>query len=233
MEATNMKRVFRILALVLIVLAAVAWSGVAGGSVGSTDDSGYGQFIGPPGEYVPIGGTPTEFSAGEPSPSPEGTGTARLAPAPPTGGYGQFIGPPGEYVPIGGTPSEFSTGEPSPGSSVSNAGEVGPLSFGECDSYGLCMWQDINYGGLFWMYPSTGHKNDWLYVGDWFNDRASSLYNRRTNGTLVSRAYPPSMPDIVCVRAGIAYADLTQYLWPSGRNVNDTISGFNLLTTGC
>jgi hypothetical protein len=98
------------------------------------------------------------------------------------------------------------------------------------------MWQYSGYNGIFFLNPANGpnpaQKNYWYYTGN-FDNVASSLYNKRQNATLISRFYPPSAPDIACVPSQWAYSNLATTRWPSGDNVDNTISSYNYLTGGC
>jgi hypothetical protein len=113
--------------------------------------------------------------------------------------------------------------------------QVNPLYFGQCAATAnpLCMWQDANYGGLFWFRnESTSNKNQWYYVGNlWgtetpFNDRASSVYCRRV-ACGVSADWPPSNR-IYCLPSQWVAGNLAEYVWQDGSSMNDSISSFNL-----
>jgi hypothetical protein len=123
-----------------------------------------------------------------------------------------------EIVPIGTIPSDAVGSE-----------------FSNCVSEphdGLCMWQNVGYKGDFWYYDQKGYAHDvWEYVGGRVNDLASSIYNMRTEGTLVGKNMPPSMPDIVCIIHQAAYGNLTAYAWPDGSTMNDSISSFNFVSS--
>jgi hypothetical protein len=104
---------------------------------------------------------------------------------------------------------------------------------------GLCLWENAGYKGNFWYYDSNtkgtlGYShNEWYYVGGYDNDKASSIYNHRTEGTLVSKSAPPSMPDEVCIIHSAAYGNLTAYAWPDPNHstMNDSISSFNFVSS--
>jgi len=97
---------------------------------------------------------------------------------------------------------------------------------------GLCLWQNVGYEGNFWYYDQKGYShNNWHYAGGYDNDKASSIYNHRTEGTLVAKNYPPSMPDEVCIIHQAAYGNLTAYAWPDGTTMNDSISSFNFVSS--
>lgn len=97
---------------------------------------------------------------------------------------------------------------------------------------GLCLWQNTGYEGAFWYYDQRGYSHDnWHYLGSYDNDRASSIYNHRTEGTLVGKNYPPSLPDEVCIIHQAAYGNLTAYAWPDGSTMNDSISSFDFVSS--
>lgn len=97
---------------------------------------------------------------------------------------------------------------------------------------GLCLWQNVGYEGDYWYYNQRGYShNSWHYVGSYANDQASSIYNQRTEGTLVGKNMPPSMPDEVCIVYQAAYGNLTAYAWPDGSTMNDSISSFNFVSS--
>jgi hypothetical protein len=131
-------------------------------------------------------------------------------------------GPSPEIVPDGTVPSDAAASE-----------------FTDCaaEKYdGLCLWQNTGYGGDFWYYSSkTGtvgySHNEWYYVGGYDNDKASSIYNHRTEGTLVGKNAPPSMPDEVCIIDQAAYGNLTAYEWPDHTTMNDSISSFDFVSS--
>ena len=98
---------------------------------------------------------------------------------------------------------------------------------------GFCLWQNTGYEGDFWYFTSHGgysHDN-WHYVGGPINDKASSIYNHRTEGTLVAKNAPPSMPDEVCIIHQAAYGNLTAYTWPDHTTMNDSISSFDFVSS--
>jgi hypothetical protein len=96
---------------------------------------------------------------------------------------------------------------------------------------GLCLWQNVGYEGSFWYYDQKGYShNNWHYLGS-DNDLASSIYNHRTEGTLVAKNYPPSMPNEVCIIHQAAYGNLTAYAWPDGTSMNDSISSFDFVSS--
>lgn len=141
-------------------------------------------------------------------------------------------------LPIAGTftyPAGESPGphEMGPGtSSTSNAQTVEPFSSSQCPQYYICLWENATYAGVIW--SATGRNNEWRYVGSGMNDRASAIWNRRTNSTWVARDYPAA-GDYACIGSGWSYESLTkggrgqegEYLWPqSGKGANDSISSY-------
>jgi Peptidase inhibitor family I36 len=99
----------------------------------------------------------------------------------------------------------------------------------QCPIYRLCMWWDSNYGGLFW--SAGGSNSTWQYVGsaggENFNDKASSVWNRRTNSSWVNKDYP-GRGNYVCIGGGGGwyYSNLQNNEWPDGSGANDSISSF-------
>jgi hypothetical protein len=119
------------------------------------------------------------------------------------------------------------------------AAGIKPLYFEQCAATAnpLCMWQDANYGGLFWFRnESTSTINAWHFVGNlWgtetpFNDRASSVYCRRS-ACGVSADWAPSSR-AYCLPKQWVSNNLTEYVWQDGSSMNDSISSYNL-QTGC
>jgi len=97
---------------------------------------------------------------------------------------------------------------------------------------GLCLWQNVGYEGNFWWYSQKGYShNNWHYLGAYDNDLASSIYDHRTEGTLVGKNYPPSLPDEDCIIHQAAYGNLTAYAWPDGTTMNDSISSFDFVSS--
>ncbi|CAL9334207.1 peptidase inhibitor family I36 protein [Streptomyces sp. enrichment culture] len=54
-----------------------------------------------------------------------------------------------------------------------SGGDYGTRAWSECGS-GSCFFQNSNGGGWLWVVPSCGHH----VVPSWFQDRASSAWNR-------------------------------------------------------
>jgi hypothetical protein len=117
-------------------------------------------------------------------------------------------------------------GTPAPG--------AGPdSSFGSC-TIGFCIWDNANYSGTFtfWansVYPYTS-ENTWHYVGNAYNDIASSLYNDRNLSTYISADYPPSN-NWYCLPQFSVASNLADDYWPNGSDMNDTLSSFNILSS--
>jgi Peptidase inhibitor family I36 len=106
-------------------------------------------------------------------------------------------------------------------------------SFATCNNLAIgyfCAWGQAEYSGTMWYHMATSsNSNLWTYIDPDANDEASSLYNHRANATLVSKDMPPSSPNIICIGAEIAYANLTNDYWPDGSDADDSISGFDFL----
>ncbi len=131
-------------------------------------------------------------------------------------GLPEFSGAPPEIIPIG--------------VSAAAAPDATFMSCVDEPHNGLCLWHDSGYSGTMWFFDQRIYShNRWHYVGDAANDKASSLYNKRVNGTLISKNMPPTSPDQVCVVEQGAYNNLANNSWPDGSSANDSISGFNLL----
>lgn len=162
------------------------------------------------------------------------SGTQLIDPTlePPPGGWPLLGGAPPEIVPIGSTPTGVT-----PRDGASDQGSVESATarrkdFFQCDQNALCLWQFTSYTGQFYADPANqAPRNTWLYLGG-FDNVPTSLYNKRANATLISRYFPPSN-DIACVPAQWAYGNLANNTWPSGANVDNTISSYNYLTNGC
>lgn len=102
-------------------------------------------------------------------------------------------------------------------------------SFGQCVVSGaLCLWHDGAYSGTFWSF-SSGNWDTWFYVGSAANDQASSLYNNRSRISYVSKDDPPSA-QTVCLPPQFAVQHLSNFVWPDGSNMNDSISAYNRLS---
>jgi hypothetical protein len=94
------------------------------------------------------------------------------------------------------------------------------------------MWENADYGGIFWYYSGTNYNyNHYYYVGAEFNDEASSLYNDRSSGSIVDKDYPPG-DDEICAIAQDVFENLAGWEWPQDdTTMNDSISSFNLTTS--
>jgi Peptidase inhibitor family I36 len=107
-------------------------------------------------------------------------------------------------------------------------------TFDDCQTgYYLCFWQNAGYTGTIWKFGTdTITGNEWHPVPVDMNDRASSLYNHRLNASMISKSYPPSEPDIDCVSSQSANGNLANFVWDDGSNMNDSLSGYDLLAPG-
>jgi hypothetical protein len=128
----------------------------------------------------------------------------------------------------GATKADLSPTSPaaSPGSPTTSAASnlaPTPYSSSQC-AYGyFCMWQDSNYSGIIW--SRSGVDDNWRYVGDGFNDRASSMWNRRSLSSWVDADYPAGNR-YACMGGGGGwyYSDLSQDHWPNLDGTNDSVS---------
>jgi hypothetical protein len=209
----------------LVGLGAVAASGVTDNQSSPPEGTGIPQFTGPAPEIVPIGSAPTALKRSQWEAADEFRGSARgeraiaLVAESSATGFPQFTGPPPDIVPVGSTPP-----------SAKDGGVSAQSTFFSCNQNGLCLWQHVDYSGNFWLLDKDVYTwNAWHPVPGPADNRTSSMYNRRAKVTLVSRIFPPTQPDIVCLPAQAAYDNLTNWAWPSGTNANDTISGFDFL----
>jgi hypothetical protein len=101
-----------------------------------------------------------------------------------------------------------------------------PQAMSQCPQYRLCMWQDSGYSGI--VFTAGGEDTTWQYVGDGFNDLASSIWNTRTNASWVNRYWPAGHDD-ACIGGGGGwyYNNLYYNLWPQDSSgANDTISSY-------
>ena len=126
----------------------------------------------------------------------------------------------------GSPPSAGSQGPSDPPPSAT----LNPDAFSQCDNLGeLCLWRDGDYENTFWSFiPSSWDR--WFYVGDNANDQSSSLYNNRSRCTYVNKDYPPSGQTIALPQQ-YAIEHLSNWSWPDGSNMNDSISSYNFLST--
>lgn len=133
----------------------------------------------------------------------------------------------GTSVPDGASPEIVPIGTVPPDAAASE--------FSDCAAEprdGYCEWQNVGYEGDFWWYDAKAlSHNTWHYVLASANDKASSIYNQRTEGTLVAKNMPPSNPDEVCIIYQAAYGNLTAYEWPDHTTMNDSISSFNFVSS--
>jgi hypothetical protein len=91
------------------------------------------------------------------------------------------------------------------------------------------LWRNVDFKGTVWWYPfNTTLHNQWEYVQDGVNDRASSLWNNRAWLTAVNADYPATKGYREwCWQGGSGYYDLTLLHWGDGTSVNDSISSIN------
>jgi hypothetical protein len=105
-------------------------------------------------------------------------------------------------------------------------------SISQCHAHQFCMWQNSNYNnnvpGSFWYRTYGSYTNyAWHYVGDSFNDQASSVYNARSYKVGVNKNYPGSATYKYCWGGQYQNANLTTLNWPGGGGgVNDSISAW-------
>jgi hypothetical protein len=105
-------------------------------------------------------------------------------------------------------------------------------SISQCKAHQFCMWQNVNYNnnqpGSFWYRTYGSYTNyAWHYVGDSFNDQASSVYNARSYKVGVNKDYPGSSTYKYCWGGQYQNANLTTLNWPNnGGGVNDSISAW-------
>jgi hypothetical protein len=106
-----------------------------------------------------------------------------------------------------------------------------------CEAYGegnFCLWQDSYYSPLAWVWGEVHHDpwGQYIYVGDTFNDKASSLYCYRNLYVcwVGKNAHPATQGGpTACIGLGASYSDLSFYLWPDvSGGANDTISSVEL-----
>lgn len=103
-----------------------------------------------------------------------------------------------------------------------------PLTSSQCAIYTSCMWADASYSGYFW--AVSGNNSSWNYVGSNFNDKASSIWNRRSGSFWVDRDANPVGAYYVCIGGGGGwyYPNLHNNHWyqSPGPNANDSISAY-------
>jgi hypothetical protein len=102
-----------------------------------------------------------------------------------------------------------------------------------CDAHQFCMWQNANYNnnqsGSYWARTYGNYTNfAWHYVGDSFNDQASSVYNSRSYRVGVNRDDNPASGTFkYCWPGQYKNSNLTLINWPGGGGgVNDSISAW-------
>lgn len=101
-----------------------------------------------------------------------------------------------------------------------------PLVMSQCPQYYFCMWADSNYGGYIESY--SGNDSSWTYVGAYFNDQASSIWNERNNASWVDADYPAASRD-ACIGGGGGwyYKNLANWGWQQNQtSANDSISSY-------
>jgi len=115
-----------------------------------------------------------------------------------------------------------------PDSSWSSCGNLHQAAF--------CAWQNAGYSGTFWWYGISFMSEDtWYditYGNAGANDQISSLYNNRTNSTYINKDWlpgPGNNTDCVVSQGVVSDLSGSQYKWPDGSNLNDSISSINLL----
>lgn len=112
-----------------------------------------------------------------------------------------------------------------------------------CKAHQFCMWQNYAYNnyqsGSFWSrtYGSWTNYN-WHYVGNAFNDEATSVYNKRAYKVGVDRDYPASSAYKLCWPGGYQNSNLNNpplYFPYDGGKVNDNISAwwFSATSSSC
>lgn len=135
--------------------------------------------------------------------------------------------PPPGSVHIGFLPGP-STGQPTTTSPTTTAG-VDPNAESDCSNLAvgyLCLWQNASWGGSLWTYYANGSdSNQQLYVGDYANDKASSLLNHRDNATDVAKD-KPFTSNVICLLKNVSYQNLSNWEWPDYSTANDSISGY-------
>lgn len=109
---------------------------------------------------------------------------------------------------------------------------VQPLSLSGCPSSSACFWENDTYQGTLWDFPiSHNAQNTWLEVPGSMNDQASSLYNNRVNFTLIDKNYPPTGLQEACLGNQAVIADMSDWEWPDGTDMDNSISAVNLLSS--
>lgn len=129
------------------------------------------------------------------------------------------------------------------------AGLAATSDFNECQiiaAYSplMCGWKDVGYNGTMWFWCKSGGQcgngmaeDNWNFITAPNNqnagaqDQISSWYNDRNASTYVAKDYPPTNGYQLCITAYAVNSDLTSRYWPSGGEVNDTVSGINLRST--
>ena len=109
-------------------------------------------------------------------------------------------------------------------------------SISQCSAHRFCMWQNYNYNnnvpGTFWYRTYGSYTNyAWHYVGNSFNDEATSVYNERAYKVGVNKDYPGSSVYKICWPGGYKNSNLNSstnpLYWPQGGGkVNDSISSW-------
>jgi hypothetical protein len=110
-----------------------------------------------------------------------------------------------------------------------------------CPGSTFCMWLDLNYGNngndTHWFYPySNATANQWHYVGDSANDKASSIYGNRAWTTAYAVDFPVhtsggSPTQWACLLGGHGIANLGNQEWLNHADMNDSISAYYFWTS--
>jgi len=108
-----------------------------------------------------------------------------------------------------------------------------PSAASACQESSFCGYRNIGDEGTAWTYSQVNSPfdpgNTWFYVGGEANDQISSYINNRVHRTYMSKDYPASETRLCANREAGAW-NLTEYRWPGGTNVNDSISSLYLDT---
>lgn len=95
----------------------------------------------------------------------------------------------------------------------------------DCPSSNFCMWKDAYFGGARY-----GNANSSSYVGDSWNDSATSLYNRGTSGMTVHVYFNQNYTGLEKIVAKGDASNALQFEYPAfPTSWNDAITSFRWL----